>query len=375
MTNRLAEAGAPEIAVIGGGIIGCALAYDLATQGVKTLLVDRQAFSQEASGASAGIISPPGSTHGERAELALLGFRRHNELLPEIEDRTGIIAGSAHRGVIRLGLDSDEAELRASHAWQQQCGITTEWLGPDDLKRREPALHDRFQYGIANPDASSVLLGQFALGLARAAELAGARVCPHLPVTNIAVEGDRITAIETVTGSIPVGGAIVAAGAWSGMFAAALRYPIPVKPVRGQMLAVNNVPQPLHSVVVHKGNYLVPRADGTTAVGATEEHDAGFDGRVSPAGIAWLAGVADSLAPSLSHGRLVSHWYGIRPGITLGAPLIGKVPGIENAWLATGHFRAGAVLATATSKLLTQTIVEGRQHPLLAACDPARVVV
>jgi glycine oxidase len=364
---------APEIAVIGGGIIGCALAYDLATQGIKTLLIDRQQFGREASGASAGIISPPGSTHGERAELALLGFRRHNELLPEIEERTGIVAGSSPRGVIRLGLAADEAELRASHEWQRQSGITAEWLGPDDLKRREPALHDRFQYGIANPGASSVLLGQFALGLARAAELAGAQVCPHLPVTGITVDQDRVTAIETARGTIPVGGAIVAAGAWSEMFAASLRYPIPVKPVRGQMMAVNDLPRPLHSVVVHKGNYLVPRADGTTAVGATEEHDAGFDGRVSPAGIAWLAGVADSLAPTLSDGRLVSHWYGLRPGITLSSPLIGRVPGIENAWLATGHFRAGAVLATATSKLLTQTIIEGMQHPLLAACDPARL--
>lgn len=372
MTRRVTGSISPEIAIIGGGIIGCALAYDLATRGVKILLVDRQQLGREASGASAGIISPPGSTHGDRAELALLGFRRHHELLPEIEHRTGISAGSSPRGVIRLALEADHDQLRSSFEWQQRQGIATEWLTPEDLRRREPALHERFRYGLANPEASSVLLGQFALGLARAAELAGADVRQHLPVTGIAVEGRRVTAIETSAGTIPVGGAIIATGAWSGMFAASLRYPIPVKPVRGQMMAVNNVPVPLSAVVVHQGNYLVPRVDGTTAVGATEESDSGFDGRVSPAGIAWLAGVVGVIAPSLNEGRLVSHWYGLRPGSTLGGPLIGQVPGVENAWLATGHFRAGAVLATATSQLLTQTIIDGEQHPLLASCDPAR---
>lgn len=372
MVQRTNTGSVAEIAIIGGGIVGCALAYDLALRGIKPLLLERQHIGQEASGASAGIISPPGAAHGERAELALLGYQRHHELLPQIEEQTGISTGSSPHGAIRLGLEGDREEIRKSFEWQKEQGIETEWLEMDALRQREPALHYQFRCGYFNRGASSLLLGRFALALSRAAELAGAQVWPHTPVTGLAVEGNRVTAIETATDTIPVGGVIIASGAWSGMFSQILRYPIAVKPVRGQMMAIDNVPVPLHSVVVHRGNYLVPRADGTIAVGATEEANSGFDGRVSPAGIAWLAAAADYLAPSVNEGRFVSSWYGLRPGTSLGAPLIGKVPELDNAWLATGHFRAGAVLATATSKLLTETIVDGQQDPMLATCDPAR---
>jgi glycine oxidase len=156
------------------------------------------------------------------------------------------------------------------------------------------------------------------------------------------------------------------------MLGETIDFEIPTVPVRGQMMAIADPPIRIRTVIAGGGIYVAPRADGTIAVGATEEHEAGFAKDVTPAGLRWLVEQVDGLVPSLNDGRLVATWAGLRPGSADGKPLIGKLPHLENVWLAAGHFRSGALLAPGTSELLAASILSGVPDERLAPFDPAR---
>jgi glycine oxidase len=362
-----------DITIIGGGIIGTALAYRLATQGHAVRLLDRRAVGQEASWASAGILSPPGPRHLTRVGLALESYRSYPALIREVEDLAGLNVGYVPSGEIDLGTDADADTLRETMRWQHEHGMQAEWLDETALHEREPALHRHFTCGLFTPEAGSVLLGQLTVAFARAAARRGADIREHQPVTGILISGGRATGVQTFAETLPTGTVVIAAGAWSRMLGESIDFTIPTVPVRGQMMAIADPPLPLSAVISGAGGYLVPRADGTIAVGATEEHDAGFDTRVTPAGIAELTELVERVAPALVHGRLAATWAGLRPGTLHGELIAGRIPHLENVWVATGHYRSGALLAPATADALAASITSGTLDPRLAAFDPGRL--
>ncbi|MEI2616994.1 MAG: glycine oxidase ThiO [Thermomicrobiales bacterium] len=363
----------PDITIVGGGIIGCMLAWELTGRGMTVELLERQDLAREASWASAGIISPPSPRYGVKADLALRSYRRYPSLIEEIQATTGIDVGYAQTGEVDLGDDVSRDTLLQAIAWQREHGMRVEWLSSqDEIREREPAIEGRWTCGIAATEAGSVVLARLTTALARAASTRGAIVREHTPVTGLVTTGGRVVALRTFAGERPVGAIIVAAGAWSRTLGDALDLSIPTIPVRGQMLAIADPPIPLRSVVTGGGAYLVPRADGTIAVGATEEHDAGFDSSVTPAGMAQLVERIAGVAPSLNRGKLAATWAGLRPGTADGEAIIGRVPHLDNAWVATGHFRSGALLAPGTAELLANSIVSGSVDAALAPFDPGR---
>ncbi|HVB63691.1 MAG TPA: glycine oxidase ThiO [Nitrolancea sp.] len=379
MINRDARKSSAEVVIVGGGIMGCALAYDLASRGVDVLLLERRELAREASWASAGIISPPSPRYGTKAELALRSFRRYRSLVDEVEEISGIATGWVNRGIVNVATDENAAALHETLHWQQQHRLDAEWLDLDALRRREPALRSDDQAssgaitgGLLNTQASSLLLGEFARALARAACARGATVREHTLVLDIPKSGSRATGVRTIDETIDAGAVVIAAGAWSRQFSHAVGLSIPTRPVRGQMVAIADAPIPLAGVIQGMGGYLVPRADGTVAVGATEEHEAGFAAQVTPAGIDWLVALIDRLTPSLKDGRLVSLWAGLRPASDDDELIVGRVPNLDNVWVCTGHFRSGALLAPGTAELLAESIVSGSVAPQLAAFDPGR---
>jgi glycine oxidase len=379
MINRDVQATSAEVVIVGGGIMGCALAYDLACRGVEVLLLERRELAREASWASAGIISPPGPRYGTKADLALRSFQRYRGLVEEVEQISGIATGWVNRGIVNVATAENEETLHETMRWQQEHGLNAVWLDADALRRREPALRVNDQSmgesiigGVLNVQSSSLLLGEFARGLARAAGARGATIREHTPVLNIEKSGSRATGVRTIDGTIQAGTVVIAAGAWSRQFSSAVGLTLPTRPVRGQMIAIADAPIPITGVIQGMGGYLVPRADGTVAVGATEEHNAGFVAQVTPAGIDWLIALIDRLTPSLNDGRLVSLWAGLRPASDDEELIVGRVPALDNVWVCTGHFRSGALLAPATSEWLANSIVSGSAVPQLAAFDPGR---
>jgi glycine oxidase len=364
----------PEVVIIGGGIIGCALAWELAKTGVSSRVIERREIAREASWASAGIISPPAPRHGARAELALQSFLHYPALIEEVEAVTGQSVGYVKSGEIALATDETVSTLRDALEWQRSRGLSVEMIDAEAIRDREPAVHTGFTHGIVSEDAGSLVLSRMAAALARAATTRGASIMEHTPITGVVTERGRATGVRTFDGVVPAGTVVIAAGAWSRTLGESIDFNIPTIPVKGQMLSIAEPPMHLRSVIAGGGGYFVPRADGTIAVGATEEHEAGFDTGVTPAGVAWLIDLARRVAPSLVDGRLRDTWAGLRPGTEDGEPIIGRVPHLENVWIATGHFRSGALLAPATAQALAASITSGQTDPLIVPFDPARLV-
>jgi glycine oxidase len=366
--------GTPDVLIVGGGVIGCAIAHYLTKGGARVTIVERRRIAQEASWASAGLISPPKQTpHGiEHARLEARSFGLFPALLDELQEMTGLSVEHCRSGRLSVARDEDEiAALEESIPWQRNLGFVVEWLDGDAVRREEPALGPAILGGVWCAAVSSVRAHRLTAALARSARLRGATILEHTPVEGFLTEGGRVRGVRTRQGDLRADVTVVAAGAWTAGFGALLDLPLPTRPVRGQMLALADADPPLRHAIAGAGGYLIPRADGTVAVAATVE-DAGFDTRVTPEGLAWLAGLIGSLAPAYTGARIVETWAGLRPGTADDLPILGRAPGYENLWVAAGHLREGVIWAPITGELLAGAILSGEADAALAPYDPAR---
>jgi len=358
-----------EIVIIGGGIIGCAIAYELAKAGERVTLLERNALAQEASWASAGIISSPSPGSGE---FGLRSFRRYPALIAEVEESSGMRVGWNQTGETSLiGADNDPRPLQDVMEWQRQQSLHVEWLEGAALREHEPVLSPQITAAIYERDAGSLRVHMMAQALARAATNHGATIREYTPALGLETRGDRVTGVRTAEGVVGADVVVLAAGAWSKRLGDLVGLNVPTMPVHGQMLAIADPPIPLHTVVAGGGMYLLPRADGTIAVGATVDNQ-GFTKRVTPTGVNALIALVEQFAPSLNGARLVQTWSGLRPGTADGMPIIGPAPHRDGLWIATGHYRGGALLAAVTSELVAAGIRSGVVDPLLAPFTPAR---
>jgi glycine oxidase len=369
----VSNAHSPDVIVIGGGVIGCMLAYDLTRAGATVELIERGDLAREASAASAGIISPPTRDMGARTHLVLTSFRRYPGLLGEVEEQVGRRIPRVMSG--RIEVSADPQALRATFDWQRRHEIEATWLDFDEILRVEPAANpETIQAGIIARDAFGLSLRDFCLAVADAAASLGAAVTRNTPVYAVEVEGDGQVRVRAAGGDRHAGTVIVAAGPWCDSLLASFALPRISIPVRGEMLRLSQLPVPIRHVLSGFGGYLVPQEDGACHAGATENWASGFDKRVSAAGLKWLIELAARFAPSLIEGHVERIWAGLRPGSVDQEPIIGPLPGHDNVWLATGHFRSGAQLAPATAEFVTRSLTGGSVVPELAQFSPARLM-
>ncbi|MGN6700667.1 MAG: glycine oxidase ThiO [Thermomicrobiales bacterium] len=363
-----------DVLVIGGGVIGCAIAYALSKAGARVTLVERLRIGEEASWATAGLISLPRSTDMplERARLFARSHQLYPALVAEVQEATGLSVEYSRAGELAVASDEREAAaLRAALPWQHDLGFSVEWLDGDETRRREPALGPALQGATWCASIASVRGHRLTRALARAAQLRGATLLEAMPVHSLLSAGERVTGARTAQGDVQAGTTVLAAGAWSGELAAGIGLAAPTRPVRGQMLALDGAEPPLRHIIAGAGGYLIPRADGTIAVAATVE-EAGFDKRVTTAGLAWLASLVQTLAPALTSARVIATWAGLRPGSSDDVPIMGRAPGRDGLWIATGHFRNGILWAPVAAELLSNSIMAGQPDAALAPYDPTR---
>lgn len=362
------------IVIVGGGVIGCALAHYLTRAGALVTLIERQRLAQEASWATAGIISAPlaPTIAIDRARLELRSAELFRGLVEELRETTGIAVEYNPTGELLVALSDAEAEaLHEAIPWQRNLGLPVEWLDGDDARRREPALGPGVRGGIWVPTVASLRGHRLTLALARAARLRGATIVEETPVDGLLTEGERVVGVRTRAGEFRADATVIAAGAWSALLGATIGLAVPTQPVRGQMLALADPEPPLRHIVAGGGGYLLPRADGSVAVAATVDPP-GFDTRVTTQGLAWLANLVQAVAPALAGARVIETWAGLRPASPDNAPIIGRAPGHDGLWIATGHHRNGILWAPITGELLSRAILTGEIPPELAPYDPAR---
>jgi len=362
-----------RIAIVGGGVIGCGIAWELARRGADVTLVERGQIGREASWASAGIVSLPNRPEWrpERIELGRLSLAMYPEWVADLEERTGIGVEFRRPGEWAIAVDDEHRAIEARRAaFQRSLGYAVEEVAPEEARRREPALPPALAAAWFSPGVGSLSVHRLTQALARAAQIAGATVLEGTPVGGIDIRDGRVQGVHLTDGHVPAETVVLAAGAWTRLLGDAVGLDVPTRPVKGQLVAFAGAPLRPAGVVAGHGGYVRPRPDGTTIVAATEE-DAGFDRRVTAPGVEWLIQLARTLCPALLEGELAETWTGLRPGTDTGEPIIGPVRSVDGLWVSAGHFRTGAKEAPATARLVADSILGGAVDPVLAPFAPA----
>jgi len=359
--------------VVGGGVIGCAIAYYLTKAGVQVTLVERGEVGGEASGAAAGMLIPPAgaAAPGPFRDLCFASLALYPSLIESIQRESRISVECLDSGILVLAETPGLVQpLRAHARRQSEGGRRAEWVEGDALHDLEPALSRRVLGAVYSPEEKHVNPGLVTRALARAAEVAGAEIWEKAMLTGFIGRGARLTGVHTNAAQITDADSIVlAAGPWTDDLTGRLRVRVPTPPMRGQMLSYRSTD--VRHAIWGENGYLVPKAGGVVFAGATVE-DVGFRKKTTARALAGLRHMATALVPSLRLAEVASAWAGLRPGSPDGLPIIGRLPGRENVYVATGHFRNGILLAPITGKLISQLIVDGTAEVDIAAFSPAR---
>ncbi|HYH81905.1 MAG TPA: glycine oxidase ThiO [Longimicrobium sp.] len=351
--------GSPDVVVVGGGVIGCAVARCAARAGLSVVVLERGVPGAEASRAAAGMLSPLAEAKEPGAFLDLLIAARalYPAFAAAIGEETGIDVGYGDAGTLFLSLrEEDDAELAHRFAWQTAAGLCVERLTAGETRDVEPAVSPAVRFALRFPGDHQVDNRALAAALPLAAGRAGAEVRSGVEAVAVLREGGRVAGVELADGGrIHAGAVVVAGGSWAGRLRGLPR-PLPVEPVHGQLVAMESTPPLFRHVVDSPRCYLVPRACGRVIAGATVER-VGFSKSVTPWGVRRLLEGAVEIAPALDHAPLVETWSGLRPGTPDGLPILGRDPGVPNLLYATGHFRNGILLAPLTGEAIAALLL------------------
>jgi glycine oxidase len=348
-----------DIVIVGGGVIGLAIADALARLGMRLAVVDRRELGREASWAGAGLIAPEAENPARHPLVALraLSTRLYPGWSSVLEEETGIDIGYRRCGGVDVAwTESEEQELLAKAGRWRAERVAYERLSSRDYARVEPALSPELRSVYFLPDRAQVRSPWLLRALMTAVYQRGGHLTMWEEVKGFRTDGHRVTAVQTNTGDLNCSTVVIAAGAWSGSLLATIGVHAPTPPVKGQIVLMRSQRALLRRVVELGNNYIVPRDDGRILVGATEE-EAGFDTIPTWEVASELVDFALRVCPVLKEAEIETTWAGLRPGSIDSKPYIGRAPGFQNVIVATGHKRAGLQLAPATAELVSDLVL------------------
>lgn len=364
-----------DVVVIGGGIVGCATAFYLARSGASVILLERGRVGEGASGAAAGMLAPlcEAKQPGPYMDLLVAALQDYPEAARDIEIASGLPTEYRRSGVLRTAFTEDEADrLEAATELYGKAGLPFRRLTPAEARLEEPALNPEVRAAVLSPEEGQVFPQAITRAFRRGAENRGARIFEFTEVLGIEMSSRRADGVKTPAGIVEGENIVLAAGAWSPLVAQTGAAVEPIRPVRGQLVALRGSGAAVRRVLYSYGGYAVPWADGRLVLGSTME-EAGYSARTTVDGVQRLMASGVRLLPGLSDAEMDGAWAGLRPGSTDGMPLLGPTPGVSNLWLATGHFRNGILLGPYTARLLADSIRAGQLSPGLEAFRPGRM--
>ncbi|SDY76546.1 glycine oxidase [Micromonospora pattaloongensis] len=349
-----------DVAVVGAGPIGLAVAWRCAQRGLRVTVYD-PAPGSGASAVAAGMLAPVAEAYfGEVALTGLLveSAARWPRFAAELSTATGMSLGYRTEGTLVVALTGDDlAEAERLWTYQQRLGLPITPLRPAALREREPLLAPRARGGAYAPGDHQVDPRRLVAALRAALDRCG------VPV--VARHVDELSTIEAGT-------VVVAAGCGAGPLTG-----LPIRPVKGQVLRLRTpgggAPGFRHVIRGYADGrhvYLVPRADGEVVVGATVEERG--DRAVTAGAVLELLRAAADLIPEIAEYELVEARAALRPGTPDNAPALGRLPGRPGVVVATGHYRHGIVLTPVTAELIADLVATGAPDPALAPFAPER---
>ncbi len=344
-----------SVIVIGGGVIGSAIAYELQSQGAQVTLLEKTSIASGASGMSAAMLEAQldAREEGPFTDLALASRALFPGLSKDLKTQLGLDIGYEACGILRLATDDAERRLLKHRLeWQQVRGLGVEWLEPDQVALRYPRLGGRHTGAIFYVEDGQVIAGRLTSALAEAARRKGAAIHEQVHVSGFKVEGRHVAGVLTENEVYSADAVVLAAGPWSAGLARRLGFALPIEPVRGQMLIFKTEERLLPCPIYTSEGYLTPKSDGTLLVGSTAER-VGFSCETTPLGIEKLQSFVAKRLPALMDVPYLGATAGLRPGsLPDNLPAIGPLPDWDNVSVAAGHYRNGILLAPITAKLM-----------------------
>jgi glycine oxidase len=364
-----------DVVVVGGGVMGLAIAWRAAQRGLTVTLLD-PAPGTGASHHGAGMLAPVTEVHyGEEdlLRLNLTSATRYPSFVAELEEASGTPVGYRATGTLAVAFDADDkAALDDLHGYQSSLGLRSQPVTARECRQLEPYLSTAVRGGLLVDGDHQVDPRRLVAALLVACARVGVDV-RRVPARHLRVEGDRVVGVDDIS----TGSAVLAAGCWSAQLSGLPDHAVPpVRPVKGQILRLrDDIEHPtlrrnVRALVRGRPIYLVPRADGEIVLGATSE-EKGFDTRLTVEGTGDLLADARELLPRVSEIELVEASVGLRPGSPDNAPMIGAgaVPGLL---VATGHYRNGILLAPVTADAIADLLTTGCLPAGFERFDPRR---
>jgi len=349
-----------DFAIVGAGVIGCAIARELARRGAgSVVVVDAGLPGGEASGAAAGVLAVASSRAPRGVVFAL---RRASAalfpaLVEELRAETGVDPEYGGAGLIDLAFSAqDEAELALLVARRREQGFAVEWLDAAALCAAESGVHAAVRGGALWPGDVTVHPPRLVEALLASAQRRGVELALGEPVHAIEHADGRVLALFAGARRIVPGELVVAAGVGSAAIGALLRVKMPVRPDRGEMIALRP-PAPLRHTLAWREGYLVPRRDGELLIGSTSARNES-EKVVAEESVRHLRQRAARMMPGLADAPELRRWAGLRPMSTLRRPIIGPLRNFANVTLATGHHRSGILLAPITARLVAELLLD-----------------
>jgi glycine oxidase len=364
-----------DVAIIGGGVIGLAIAWRASAHGMAVAVID-PAPGSGASHVAAGMLAPVAEAHfGEQRllDLTLESWRRYPEFIAELESSSGSATGYLRCGALLVARDADDtAQLDREHRFRESLGLREERLTARECRRLEPGLAPSVRGGVLVEDDHQVDPRLLVSALRDAAARLGVTFVREAAAA-VRVARGRVSGVQLRDAVVDARTTVLAAGCWSAHVAGLPPEAVPpVRPVKGQTirLRATTAAAPVTRIVRGCDVYVVPRADGSVVIGSTVE-ERGFDTTVTAGAMFEMLRDARELVPDVSEMEVTEAIAGLRPGSPDNAPLIGAGM-LDGLLVATGHYRNGVLLAPVTADAIIALLTDAQAPAVATHFSPAR---
>ncbi len=360
-----------QVVVVGAGVVGYAIAYELASRGAQVCVVDPRGSGQGATRASAGILAPYIEGHSSTLlRLGVCSLEQYDGFVARVSRDAGRPVEYGRTGTLQVAVDDAEVDdLNEQRRALVTAGVSHSFIDADEARRLEPNLSADVRAGLMMSQHGYVHAAALVSALVHGAARHGAR----LSVAHVqGVDADRGSLkVATTDEQIVADAVVMAAGSWSGAIPTGSAPAPPVRPVRGQLLQLRRAQPTISTVVWGRACYLVPWRDGSVLVGATVE-DAGFDENVTVDGVRHLLQSSERIVPALRSAIFIEARAGLRPAASDELPIIGASTAVPGLYYATAHYRNGVLLAPLTAMLIADLLINDHQRPELELVRPDR---